>query len=90
MSESPEAPRSFRDSRADCKVGDWVLASSVPEWEGRVSKQLFVPPDRSRFLRANPERGPATTPPLQPWVFRPDAHRNLDTWNEMPVWVRES
>jgi hypothetical protein len=58
----------LRNDRADCRVGDWVLASQVPEWKSDTARQFYVPTKRSvdEVITEGEERTPD---PAGQWEF---------------------
>jgi len=70
--------RCLRRSRADCRVGDAVEASRIPEWDSATESRSFHP---------DPARPAGTDSQPRPWKFRrtsiPGLYAAMD-W----VWVR--
>jgi hypothetical protein len=83
--EIPDQEPVRKRERADCRVGDWVLASDVPEWKTDCVRQSFAPPTPSNpageetAKRARPEQ----------WVFLGSFF--LDhSGTPVDIWRRES
>ena len=69
--------RCLRRSCADCRVGDAVEASRIPEWDAASESHSY-----------HPARPAGTDPKPKPWKFRrtsiPGLHHDAMDW----VWVR--
>lgn len=72
----------LRHDRADCRVGDWVLASAVPEWRSDRVRQTFVPPP-------SPSRGSVAIREPGPWVFLGSFYLDR-SGTPVEIWRRES
>lgn len=75
--------------RVDCRVGDWVLASSVPEWSISHRSHPFVPPGQlmPALFHETPE--PVKLPAILQWVFV-GALVIQDAGPAVRIWRRES
>jgi hypothetical protein len=61
----PDRQPSKQHHRQACRVGDWVLASPVPEWTTDCVKQTYTPPNRvSAGLFGS------SIPAVKDWTFR--------------------
>jgi len=63
-----------------CRVGDWVLSSSVPEWTADRVEQIFTPPNRVL--------GAALDDPKD-WTFRGSYYIDA-AGDAVPIWRREA
>lgn len=88
METNPHAP-SRKDDRAECRVGDWVLADSVPEWPATHLHQPFVPPGQILPAVFAATAAPVAVPPPQQWVFR-GSYFIDNAGDTVRIWRRES
>ena len=84
-----EEKPSLRFAPADCRVGDWVLASAVPEWSTDRLFQPFVPPGQTFTpLTGSADRAQAF-PTVHQWIFR--ACYFIDpAGDSVKIWRREN
>ena len=62
MPEQPPAPQPHRQL---CRVGDFVMASTVPDWQTDRRIQRFTPPNQVSGGLSGPGVAPS-----QEWTFR--------------------
>ena len=79
----PNNPTSQQHVRIACRVGDWVLATSVPEWSTDRIIQRFTPPNQ---VSAGPF-GSAVSP-HRDWIFRGCFYVS-EPCNAVKIWRRE-
>lgn len=79
---------SLQHDRADCLVGDWVLASSVPEWKTDRYVQFFKPSSHVRTVLFRSGSVPNDDSDNE-WVFR-GSYFIDPAGDPITIWRRES
>ena len=75
---------------ASCRVGDWVLATTIPEWDmAKHRHYVFVPP-KELHQPPTPEEEPAVTSFLPQWTFTAGRLTSEGLRCDILVWIRES
>ena len=84
----PDRQPCLQHVQSACEIGDWVLASSVPEWKTDRYVQFFSPTSHVRAVLFGSGSIPDATPG-QDWVFRGSYF--LDPAGDpVTIWRRES
>ena len=82
MNVDPKAPGQRHIAREDSRVGDWVDATTVPEWSAELHSHVF----RRRKISIAPvegDMGGMLPDQFEEWIFVAE-HRG-----DRMIWVRQ-
>ena len=68
------------DTREDCRVGDWIAESAVPEWKGGEGFELYRHPGVVVPAVENSLGGMKPDKPLEFRSFRPETRHGRRIW----------